>query len=73
MTKDEAQIIAKIAATADGGCSVCVRGIAGYLMHFFPEHDWKSFLVEIAVRKKEYWDKEVPNWTAAGDDADRSL
>lgn len=38
MTKDEARIVGRIIATADGGCSTCVGLLEKTLVAAFPEH-----------------------------------
>ena len=41
MTLQEAQAIAKIIATADGGCGPCVTGLAYLCEEAFPEFTWE--------------------------------
>lgn len=55
MTLDEAKLVAKVCATADGGCSVCVGNLAEKLNIVFPEFVWKDMKnpagdIEIEVR-----------------------
>jgi hypothetical protein len=40
MTLEEAEKIAKIASTADGGCGQCCTSLADQLNEAFPEYEW---------------------------------
>lgn len=42
MTEAEADKIAAIVVTADGGCSVCVPDLAAQLLRDFPEIEWRN-------------------------------
>lgn len=42
MTLDEARKVAKIAATADGGCRYCVADLLLQLQRAFPEFVWED-------------------------------
>jgi len=42
MTLEEAQMIAKIIGTADGGCSHCVPALAAHLTREFPQFVFTS-------------------------------
>lgn len=56
MTKDEAERVGAICASADGECIVCVTKLTRQLLSAFPEFDWvaltgldqASFVVEEA-------------------------
>ena len=41
MTLEEAQTVAKICASADGGCGVCVEKLVLQLRDKFPEFGWE--------------------------------
>lgn len=40
VTLEEAQTVAGIAATADGGCAICVAELTDRLQGAFPEFTW---------------------------------
>ena len=40
MTIQEAEKIARIIVTADGGCRVCVQELASEMQEMFPEFEW---------------------------------
>jgi hypothetical protein len=40
VTREEAQQIAAIASTVDGGCSCCIKSVVAQLNHAFPEWEW---------------------------------
>jgi hypothetical protein len=42
LTLEEAKIIARIAGTADSGCTTCVRGLAKRLQKEFPQFNWTA-------------------------------
>lgn len=53
MTIDEAKKIAAIVATADGGCSECVKDLCLRLNEAFPEFVWEMVgFQEVEVKLK---------------------
>lgn len=56
MTLEEAEKVARVAETADGGCSHCVSGMAEELQEAFPEFIWefheeeKRYIYHIRVK-----------------------
>lgn len=42
MSEEEAEVVADIISTADGGCIVCVRSLAIQMKERFPQFDWYS-------------------------------
>lgn len=57
MNLQEAQAIASICGSADGGCTVCVRSLVELLQEFFPEFEWiydgKTCSDSVTVMEKE--------------------
>jgi hypothetical protein len=53
MTLDEAQKVASIIATADGGCSNWVCALIRECSQVFPKFDWVKLVVETGEFTKE--------------------
>jgi hypothetical protein len=53
MTLEEAEKIATIAETADGGCPYCVGSIVEQLGEAFPEFQWNILGNDVEVRVRE--------------------
>lgn len=61
MTLDEAKAVGRIASTADGGCSTCVRSLTEMLAAQFPQFTW--------TYPGERW-KDEEGWSYDGIDVD---
>lgn len=46
MTKDEAEVVAAVLATADGGCQCCAERLAEKMQEKFPGFNWWAMVRE---------------------------
>ncbi len=58
MTLNEARKVARIASTADGGCSACVGELFELLGEAFPEFVWETKRGE--WKQGAEWDDDIP-------------
>jgi hypothetical protein len=47
LTSEQITILTEMAATADGGCVVCVASTIDYLNQAFPENDWNDLVEKL--------------------------
>lgn len=68
MDNKEANIVAKIASTADGGCTVCIFALASLLKDQFPTFDWFQLIGDAGG-----WNREIIESASDDDEKERRL